>query len=261
MQSEKGIRRYAAMAVGAAERLRRAAAVGLDWFYPPHCYHCGAVLCGSQSRILCPACYQELMATRIDGTICRICGLRLHTDSDAEATCTNCLTRGPDFDVARALFPYAGPAASLIVRFKFNGEFFLGPRLLKRAIEMGWMPGGLGEFDAVVPVPLHPRRERERGYNQAFLLAEVVARHFERPLRRRALSRTRHTSQQARLAAHRRWENVRGAFRTNAPVQGMRLLLVDDVMTTGATASESARVLKKAGASSVSVLTIARTQP
>jgi len=261
MQIQRRISHYAAMAEGAAERLRSAADLVLDWFYPPHCYHCGAVLSGSRSRILCPPCHQDLVASRIDGTICRICGLRLYEENDAKATCANCLTRVPDFDVARALFSYAGPAGSLIVGFKFHNEFFLGPLLLKRALKMGWTPDGLGDFDAVVPVPLHPRRERERGYNQALLLAKVVARHFERPLRRRALCRTRHTSQQTKLAAHRRWENVRGAFQTNADVRGARLLLVDDVMTTGATASECARVLKKAGARSVSVLTIARTQP
>lgn len=249
------------MAEGMVDQLERAAHSALDWFYPPHCYHCGEVLLGSRSRILCPRCYQDLTASRIEGTICRICGLLLHTEAEAEATCTNCQTHQPDFDMAHALFSYAGPAGSLIISFKFHGEFFLGPRVLKRAIETGWMPDGLGELDAIVPVPLHPRRERERGYNQALLLAKTLARHLDRPLHRRVIRRTRHTGQQTKLAAHRRWENVRGAFQADADVRGARLLLVDDVMTTGATASECARVLKKSGAASVSVLTLARTQP
>ena len=249
------------MVRGMIDRIRRAADSVLDWFYPPHCYHCNACLSGTRSRILCPRCFRDLAASRIQGTVCRICGLPIHTGDKTDATCTNCYTRRPDFDVARAIFSYAGPAGSLIASFKFHGDFFLGPRLLRRAIEMGWMPDGLGDADAIVPVPLHPRRERERGYNQALLLARTVARHLDRPLRRRVLSRPRYTSQQALVAAHRRWENVRGAFQAGADAQGWHWLLVDDVMTTGATASECARVLKKSGAERVSVLTIARTQP
>ena len=233
----------------------------LGWLYPPHCCHCGAVLCAPRDRLLCPSCYRELEESRARGAICSTCGLMLQTDSESKATCTNCQTRKPHFDVARAALRYSGPASSVILSFKYRGDYFLGPRLLTKALEAGWVPSGLDDADAVIPVPLHPRRERERGYNQAALLARTLARHFGLPLWRKALRRTRYTSQQTSLVARRRWDNVRGAFEVTSHVRAKCLLLVDDVMTTGATASECARALKKSGAGRVNVLTLARTQP
>jgi ComF family protein len=174
----------------------------------------------------------------------------------------NCHARDPDFDVARAVFSYEGPVVPLIKAFKFEGEYFLGPLLLKDAFASGWMPVELKDVDVVAPVPLHPRRERERGYDQAALLAGSLARALGVPARRRALRRVRYTDQQALLPSRARWENVRGAFEPGPhAVEGLKVLLVDDVMTTGATASECARVLKKAGAAGVSVLTLARARP
>ncbi len=244
-------------------RVLRAADSVLDWFYPPRCYHCEAVLTGSGSRILCPACYRELAASRISRPLCSICGQRLEADDVSEALCLNCRMRKPHFDLARALFTYAGPADSLIKAFKFHGDFFLGPLLLGRAIEMGWTPEDIQAIDAVAPVPLHPWRRRERGYDQGVLLARTLARQAGWPLRARALRRIRYTSQQARLGPQQRRKNVRGAFEARAKKEpaGGHVLLVDDVMTTGATASECARMLKKSGAARVSVLTLARVQP
>jgi len=233
----------------------------LDWFYPPHCYHCGAMLSGTRNRFLCLACWRALIRTRIGGAVCPVCGLPLDA-GEGETACVSCQLHAPNFDLARSIFPYAGPVGSLIVSYKFQGDFYLGPRVLGKAIAKGWLPGEIEDAEAVVPVPLHPRRQRERGYNQALLLARVVARSMGRPLEARALRRERYTAQQTRLAARKRWDNVRGAFRAGrGDLAGRCLLLIDDVMTTGATASECARVLKKAGAGKVLVLTLARTRP
>jgi ComF family protein len=248
------------MVQGLASRFSDTAHGVLDWFYPPHCYHCDVPLIGTGSRVLCPKCDRELANERIYGPVCSTCGLPFLEGADAEGLCVNCRAQPPHFGRARSLFPYTGPAGDIVKCFKFHGEFYLGPMLLRRAIESGWMPKDLDGFEAVVPVPLHPRRERERGYNQSELLGRVMARHAGVPLKPKALRRTRYTEQQAQLPALRRWENVRGAFEAGRDtIAGLHVLLLDDVMTTGATASECARILKKAGARQVSVLTLVRT--
>jgi ComF family protein len=167
------------------------------------------------------------------------------------------------FDAARAFFEYAGPAASVIKSYKFKGDYFLGPRFLRGLLASGWLPDGIAVPQAVVPVPLHPRRRRERGYDQALLLARVLARHFRCRLTAGALVRTRYTSQQSLLPVTQRWDNVRGVFAVAKPklVADRSLLLVDDVLTTGMTAEECAKALKKAGAARVEVLALARTMP
>lgn len=243
--------------------LKGALGGALDWFYPPHCYHCGRALAGGPDRVLCAPCRRVLEGMRIRPPVCALCGLPLGAEPDCEgARCIRCQVSVPHFDRARALFGYAGPAASLVRSFKFHGSFYLGGRLLRRAWEAGWVPQEVLAADAVAHVPLHPRRARERGYDQALMLARAVGRLCGKPVVARALRRARYTDQQALLTPPRRLENVRGAFRAGGDrVEGLDLLLVDDVMTTGATASECARVLKAAGARAVQVLTLVRTIP
>jgi ComF family protein len=228
----------------------------LDWFYPPHCYHCERPLARYANRTLCPACLRRLEEERITGPLCILCGLPL-PGSSGDEECLNCRALRPPFDRARACFRYSGPAASIVRSFKYQGNYFLGPRLLRWALRNHGLPPGLTGHDCLVPVPLHPRRLRGRGYNQATLLARELKRLTGLPLLRRALRRDRPTDQQALLPRPARRENVRNAF-TSCPreVTGRHVLLVDDVMTTGATAGECAKVLKKAGASEVSVLTL-----
>jgi len=235
----------------------------LDWLYPRHCYQCEQPIIDSRSHALCRACYREFVASRIGPSVCACCGLPFETAVEDDAQCVGCRLQERHFDAARALFAYVGPGASLIKSFKFHGDYFLGPRLLAALLREGWMPPGIKRPDAVLPIPLHPRRRRERGYDQAVLLARVVARHFDCELLRSALVRTRYTSQQALLPVSKRWDNVRRAFtvaRTHE-VAGRALLVVDDVLTTGVTAGECARALKRAGATRVQVLTLARALP
>ena len=247
----------------AAALLRGCADALLDWLYPRHCYHCEAPIEQSRGHVLCPACYNDLLGRRITGGLCATCGLPLPVEPSGEAMCVSCRLQGRSFDAARAFFAYAGPAASVIKSYKFKGDYFLGPRFLRGLLAQGWLPDGIEAPQAVVPVPLHPRRRRERGYDQALLLARVLAEHFGCQLVRGALVRTRYTSQQALLPVTQRWDNVRGAFAVAKPklVEGRSLLLVDDVLTTGMTADECAKVLKKSGAARVQVLALARTMP
>jgi ComF family protein len=152
---------------------------------------------------------------------------------------------------------YEGVLAEAIRGCKYRHIVKLIPALsplLRPALD------ALPAADAVVPVPLHPRRLRQRGFNQSLLLAAWVSRSVERPLWPDALQRIRWTESQITLDRAQRRSNVRGAFRVRRPgqVAGRRVLLVDDVYTTGATANECARVLRRAGAEEVYVVTLAR---
>jgi ComF family protein len=204
-----------------------------------------------------------MRSRRLTDPVCRTCGLPLAGTTDPAATCGACIAEPRHFTVARALLPYAGPTVPVIRHFKFRGDFFLGPRVLEAALRAAWLSPDIDAPEMVVPVPLHPRRRRERGYDQALLLARVVARHFGCALERRALVRTRYTSQQSLLPVGRRLQNVRGAFTVRFPdrVAGRRVLLVDDVLTTGVTAGECARTLRDAGAVETQVFTLARALP
>ncbi len=240
---------------------KRAAEAVLDWFYPRHCYHCGQPLRVPGAHILCRGCFRRLSEGRIGPPQCGVCGLPLTGEFVLERRCLHCLGRKRYFERARAMFPYAEPVESVLRSYKFQGDYWLGPRLLRGSLRRGWFPTDLSEPEAVLPIPLHPRRRRERGYDQALLLARALGQHLGAPLLRRALARTRYTSQQARLSMRQREDNVRGAFSVERPhaVEDRRLLVVDDVMTTGATADECAKALKRAGAARVEVFTLART--
>jgi ComF family protein len=241
--------------------LRRAADLALDWFYPRHCYHCGRPLVRADAQTLCDDCSGELRGLRITGAVCDLCGQPLSGEVEPQTLCVTCRAEQRHFDRARSFVCYAGPVRSLIHSFKFEGCYVLGPRVLRGMLERGWLPDGLEKADALLPIPLHRRRRRERGYDQALLLGRVLADYLGMPLRKRALVRNRYTSQQSLLPPQRRWDNVRGAFSVRRPaeVDGRSLLLVDDVLTTASTARECARVLKQAGATRVQVLTLART--
>lgn len=157
----------------------------------------------------------------------------------------------------RAAFLYGGPLADAVRRFKYGGRSELAatfaPPLIERAAELG------GDVDAVVPVPLHPRRERARGYNQAALLARPVATALALPFLPTALRRLRDTAPQASLDTSRRRGNVRAAFAVDSEPPA-RVLLLDDVRTTGATLAECAATLRGAGATRVHSLVLARVE-
>jgi ComF family protein len=232
----------------------------LDWVYPRHCYHCGDLLLTRDRRLLCGSCVDHVQGLLLTGPICALCGLPLAGKPQDGTLCTLCRTERRHFDVARALVEYHGPVVPLVHAFKFDGEFFLGARLVEGLLRMAGMPDGIGVVDAVAPVPLHRRRRRERGYDQSLLLARACARQLRAPLLRKALVRERYTPQQALLPVGKRWDNVRAAFTVRRPdlVARRRILLVDDVMTSGNTVSECSRVLRAAGAEAVMVLALAR---
>lgn len=230
--------------------LRRWFSAAVDLLLPPRCVACACIL--PAAGAFCELCWQTV--TEIHEA-CPRCAL-----PGASTQCPACSEDHPPFVWARSAFLYGGQVIPLVHRLKYTGAAhlcrpvagFLDPGRSATGTESG-LPGLL------VPVPLHPRQLARRGYNQAGLLAREVSRWTGLPCNFVALERLRDTPSQARLDQQRRRVNVGGAFRA-APseVRGRRILLVDDVMTTGATARACAAALLEAGAREVAVQTLAR---
>lgn len=231
----------------------------LDLVYPRRCAACGAGLDGEPGA-LCWDCRVGLRT--IGDPCCACCGNPLEGRADHVYTCFHCAQTLPAFDKARSAMRFDGVAADLIHQFKYHSALWL------REEFVDWLAACLQvhypdiAVDAVCPVPLYPARERERGFNQAALLASGLARRLRKPFWRSAVSRVRRTETQTHLTARQRLSNVADAFmaRAGSRLSGRSVLLIDDVMTTGATTSACARALKNAGCRSVHVVTLARQQ-
>ncbi len=236
--------------------LRRTGEALLSLLYPPHCANCGADTAGGVH--LCPACADQ--ARKIEAPFCQRCSEPFDGAITGPFTCANCAERTLHFDCAVSRYLSRGVVREFIHRFKYDRHFYLRHPLTE------WLAEALDDdrlraplIDALVPVPLHSARLREREFNQAEVLARLLARRTGMPLLG-ALTRIRYTTTQTRLDRHERMENLRNAFRVRqtAAVQNRHLVLVDDIFTTGSTVDECARVLRAAGAASVRVLTVAR---
>jgi len=174
--------------------------------------------------------------------------------------CGACIDRPPRFTAARAAALFEGPVRELVHRLKYKGRVQLRRPLGLLAVRQLAPFAADSSADLIIPVPLHVKRLRQRGFNQAILLGEILAREWRLPLMRRNLRRTRWTEPQINLSAAERIANVRGAFSVSKPelVRDKKVLLVDDVYTTGSTVSECTKVLLRAGAEEVFIVTIAR---
>lgn len=216
-----------------------------DLFYPQRCIGCG----DRASDLLCAGCFEAL--PRIERPLCRRCGLPTAFDTPV---CENCKGRDLYFDSARAPLGYEGVGQEVVHALKYRGYMAVVPRLAA-PLMLDALPGD-GEFDAVVPVPLHRSRLARRGFNQAAVLAREVGGRLGIAYSE-ALRSVRRTRDQVELSAAERRENVAGAFVSDGEPGG-RVLLVDDVLTTGATLSACAGVLRDAGAEEVHALSVCR---
>ena len=230
-----------------AQVLYRGFWTALEWIYPPSC-----VECGEPGYRLCFNCQQQIKT--IHGPICQRCGTPI---SAGHVLCSDCQGDPPSYEASRSLAKYEGVIRTCIHSLKYDhnqalGEFFADDlaALVRRE---GWA------LDLVVPVPLNPIRLEERGYNQSALLARPVAFALAVPFTTFALKRIRNTQSQVELSAQQRKINVQGAFEAEPEiVRGKRILLVDDVTTTGSTLRECSLALKEGGSLEVYCLTLAR---
>jgi len=261
----------------------------VDALFPPRCAACGVFLPPGRDAtakgvaghrrgdipglfdrlmggMLCDAC--RISFEPVGAPLCPCCGVMFAGRGGADHLCGQCATAGHCFATARAAGCYQGALRDMIHHLKYGGRVRLARPLgllMYAVFEKTWAPG---HIDTVVPVPLHPRRFRRRGFNQAWLLLRHWPSFSDTPgehpgqlrFQKAALVRQRSTQPQTGLGRQERLSNLRGAFALapGTTVHGRTVLLVDDVMTTGATVDECARVLKAAGARRVDVLTVAR---
>lgn len=239
--------------------IQRLASRALDFLLPPTCLECRTILGQGDGGALCTDCFGRLQPHT--GVQCHQCATRVEAlFSTPGLACGQCVADPPAFVSAAAPFVYEGPARTAILNLKYH--YHLGSaNFLARAMA-GKMP--TGTF-VLIPVPLHKKRLRKRGFNQSQELAKRL--HALHPptttLPFQAVARIKETLPQGRHSARQRARNVAGAFRVQKPeaITGQDVLIIDDVITTGATCRALAKTLKKAGARSVSVLAAARALP
>ncbi len=227
---------------------------------PPSCHGCGTVLyerINAFDTYVCQTCARGIPL--VAPNVCPLCGHPVRSADDFEqGRCTACRRTAPGFDRLNACFVYDGIARRLIQQFKYQGRAYLAQTLTRLMLSV-IHKDSMSVFDALVPVPLFPTRLREREFNQAQALAGCLARETGVPVLP-LLVRIKNTRSQATLREKERPANVQGAFRVipDQDLSDQRLLLIDDILTTGATASAAAYALKEAGARHVAVLAFAK---
>lgn len=218
------------------------------------CTLCSAALSGTDFCKLCPGCYQHF--ARISQP-CYRCGIPLH--SGQLSLCGRCIAAPPPFSRCITPFRYASPVSDVITQFKHHGNLAYGQLLAELLSEHFLSAGHFDSIDALIPVPLHQRQLRKRGFNQSAELARVLSRRLDIPLNLHAIQRCQDTPSQQQLDKAQRLANLRQAFRLNRSLQGQRLAIIDDVVTTTATASALSRLCLDQGAREVQVWALART--
>jgi ComF family protein len=238
--------------------LQRGVEAALSFLYPEVCQVCGHERAGPAEGFVGASCRRTVKF--ITPPFCERCGLPFAGDIRHPFECANCREMDLHFSRARSAVAARGLVLELIHRYKYQRALWLEPFLAGLLVEAA-APVLRGEaWDLIVPVPLHPWKRREREFNQAERLARVLSRATGLPLETRVLRRVVPTRTQTRLSRSERAANVRHAFavRGGRPLKDRRVVVVDDVLTTGATTSACARALRQAGAGDVCAWTLAR---
>lgn len=223
------------------------------------------LLCGQGMRparlLLCSGCNDDL--PRIVNP-CRRCGLPLPATQNVARICGRCLTDAPVHQTCIAPFSYDEPIRQLLNAFKHQEKLIYGALVAELLLEhlqavLAGPVWNMGSSTLIVPMPAHPQKLRARGYNQALLIARTIARHLQLPLDYQSVVRVKSTPSQQGLSADERRRNMREAFVCRAPLRADRVVIVDDVMTTGASCAALSEVLRDAGAEEVHIWVVART--
>jgi len=229
--------------------------------FPPRCPGCSEILYPFTGQIFCCACNDNIKF--IKGGICSICGTPF-PDSPAENhLCGECLEKKPYFSYARAVFSYENIILNAIHQFKYKRDMSIGKIMSSFMADFSYPDIDLTDYSLIIPVPLHIKRLRERGFNQSLILARAVGKKRKIPVDFSMLKRHKFTITQTGLNKHERKQNIKGAFEISdkKKIHGKNVILVDDVYTTGATVNECAKTLLQEGAQKISVLTLARVLP
>jgi ComF family protein len=237
-------------------RLKRLGASLLEFFLPRLCLFCGTAVGEAATVAVCAECQGHI--EWVASPICTCCGRVFAAPDGADRLCGDCQAEPPPFRRARAAVLYKEPITQAITRFKFARQMAYLP------VMHSWLQHPLcldlvEDADLLVPVPLHPRRLKSRGFNQSLLLAGAFP---DVSLGRETVVRVRHTVPQVGLKPRERQDNVKGAFAVPDPaaVKGKNVVLIDDLFTTGSTVKECAKALLRVGARQVEVLTVARVR-
>lgn len=232
----------------------------LHWIFPVQCACCGAELVDDRVPFFCRSCWDKIQP--LGNPVCSRCG-RPFASSTAltyspHHLCGACRLRRPAFTQAWSFYPYTPPLQDAITLLKYRKKVALAEALGELMLKV---PLPFQQVDLLMPVPLHSSRLREREFNQSLLLADRLNRRLRLPVSYNNLVRLRQTPPQTELSRAARLKNLRRAFAVLRPqeVEGKRILLIDDVFTTGTTANECAKALRKAGSLDVYVATLART--
>jgi ComF family protein len=246
------------MALLTPSKLKTGVEAALSFFYPEACQHCREQRATSADGYICPDCWQTLRFIR--PPFCERCGLPFEGEITHEFECTNCKLMELNFSRARSVVAAKGMALEIIHRYKYQHALWFEPFLAALLINHAARTLCDEKWDFIVPVPLHPLKQAEREFNQAERLARRLSGATQIPVCTNLVKRVVPTRTQTRLSATQRAENVRRAFAraSHGACKGKRIVVVDDVFTTGATTSACAKVLLACGASEVCVWTVAR---
>jgi ComF family protein len=229
-----------------------------DILFPPRCITCEVSPEEGEQAPFCSECLAKVRFIR--PPLCTCCGLQFTGTGGVNRLCGNCISKKPFFSTARALGIYDTILLETIHLFKYSGKILIGELMGTVMAEYRYDSLSIPEFSLIIPVPLHPKKLRDRGFNQSLVLGKQISKKFSIPLDFGVLKRRIDTKPQVNLGKSERVKNVKGAFmvKEKERIEGEKVLLVDDVYTTGSTVNECARMLREAKASDVAVLTLAR---
>ena len=229
-----------------------------DIIFPPRCLGCAEILHPPTRQLFCPTCNEKIKF--ITGNLCPVCGTTFFDSPAASHLCGNCLENKTYFSCARAVVSYETIILHAIHQFKYGSNISVGALLASFMADFSFPDVDFTDYSLIIPVPLHIKRLRERGFNQSLVLARALAKKWQIPIDFSLLKRHKFTETQTGLHKAERNKNIKGAFEVSdkKKIDGKNIILIDDVYTTGATINECAKTLIKAGAQKVAVLTLAR---